>query len=187
MHRSWGRASLRSGTTSLVMLADTGTVPTVPGAAAALSVVGWSSRFSQAQVPPPHQKHWRCCRMGMPGHAARDGTPCPSHHGDTPCLVHEEPCGELTCACRGRAPLWLFVLTALASPLSSPPLTSRWVLPSPRRCRQLVFFMPFSHFLFPAQCATPSPPTSPASPTPPTNPLSSETSRAADNSHFMRV
>ncbi|XP_075377932.1 pleckstrin homology domain-containing family A member 6 isoform X4 [Mycteria americana] len=38
-----------------------------------------------------------------------------------------------------------------------------------------------------AQCATPSPPTSPASPTPPTNPLSSETSRAADNSHFMRV
>ncbi|NWS57509.1 PKHA6 protein, partial [Chunga burmeisteri] len=38
-----------------------------------------------------------------------------------------------------------------------------------------------------AQCATPSPPTSPASPTPPTNPLSSETSRVADNSHFMRV
>ncbi|KAM6108316.1 LOW QUALITY PROTEIN: pleckstrin homology domain-containing family A member 6 [Pterocles gutturalis] len=38
-----------------------------------------------------------------------------------------------------------------------------------------------------AQCATPSPPTSPASPTPPTNPLSSETSRGADNSHFMRV
>ncbi|NXK77949.1 PKHA6 protein, partial [Amazona guildingii] len=38
-----------------------------------------------------------------------------------------------------------------------------------------------------AQCATPSPPTSPASPTPPTNPLSSETSRSADNSHFMRV
>ncbi|NXV42604.1 PKHA6 protein, partial [Uria aalge] len=38
-----------------------------------------------------------------------------------------------------------------------------------------------------AQCATPSPPTSPVSPTPPTNPLSSETSRAADNSHFMRV
>ncbi|XP_069732157.1 pleckstrin homology domain-containing family A member 6 isoform X3 [Phaenicophaeus curvirostris] len=38
-----------------------------------------------------------------------------------------------------------------------------------------------------AQCATPSPPTSPASLTPPTNPLSSETSRAADNSHFMRV
>ncbi|NXJ70507.1 PKHA6 protein, partial [Rostratula benghalensis] len=38
-----------------------------------------------------------------------------------------------------------------------------------------------------AQCATPSPPTSPASPTPPTNPLSSETPRAADNSHFMRV
>ncbi|NXK25828.1 PKHA6 protein, partial [Arenaria interpres] len=38
-----------------------------------------------------------------------------------------------------------------------------------------------------AQCATPSPPPSPASPTPPTNPLSSETSRAADNSHFMRV
>ncbi|XP_051494813.1 pleckstrin homology domain-containing family A member 6 isoform X3 [Apus apus] len=38
-----------------------------------------------------------------------------------------------------------------------------------------------------AQCATPSPPTSPASPTPPTNPLSSEPSRGADNSHFMRV
>ncbi|XP_040391907.1 pleckstrin homology domain-containing family A member 6 isoform X14 [Cygnus olor] len=38
-----------------------------------------------------------------------------------------------------------------------------------------------------AQCATPSPPTSPASPTPPTNPLSSETSRVADSSHFMRV
>ncbi|XP_075299396.1 pleckstrin homology domain-containing family A member 6 isoform X3 [Opisthocomus hoazin] len=38
-----------------------------------------------------------------------------------------------------------------------------------------------------AQCATPSPPTSPASPTPPTNPLSSEPSRVADNSHFMRV
>ncbi|XP_061869430.1 pleckstrin homology domain-containing family A member 6 isoform X4 [Colius striatus] len=38
-----------------------------------------------------------------------------------------------------------------------------------------------------AQCVTPSPPTSPASPTPPTNPLSSETSRGADNSHFMRV
>ncbi|NXT74534.1 PKHA6 protein, partial [Zapornia atra] len=38
-----------------------------------------------------------------------------------------------------------------------------------------------------AQCATPSPPTSPASPTPPTNPLSSETSRGADSSHFMRV
>ncbi|NXK51824.1 PKHA6 protein, partial [Chauna torquata] len=38
-----------------------------------------------------------------------------------------------------------------------------------------------------AQCATPSPPTSPASPTPPTNPLSSETSRVADCSHFMRV
>ncbi|NXI42427.1 PKHA6 protein, partial [Galbula dea] len=38
-----------------------------------------------------------------------------------------------------------------------------------------------------AQCATPSPPTSPASLTPPTNPLSSEPSRAADNSHFMRV
>ncbi|KAK1214123.1 PKHA6 protein, partial [Pygoscelis papua] len=38
-----------------------------------------------------------------------------------------------------------------------------------------------------AQCATPSPPTSPASLTPPTNPLSSETSRVADNSHFMRV
>uniref|UniRef100_A0A8D0G3W9 Pleckstrin homology domain containing A6 n=1 Tax=Sphenodon punctatus TaxID=8508 RepID=A0A8D0G3W9_SPHPU len=38
-----------------------------------------------------------------------------------------------------------------------------------------------------AQCATPSPPTSPASLTPPTNPLSSESSRAADNSHFMRV
>ncbi|XP_042740081.1 pleckstrin homology domain-containing family A member 6 isoform X6 [Lagopus leucura] len=38
-----------------------------------------------------------------------------------------------------------------------------------------------------AQCATPSPPTSPASPTPPTNPLSSEPSRVADCSHFMRV
>ncbi|XP_061218909.1 pleckstrin homology domain-containing family A member 6 isoform X9 [Neopsephotus bourkii] len=38
-----------------------------------------------------------------------------------------------------------------------------------------------------AQCATPSPPTSPASPAPPTNPLSAETSRGADNSHFMRV
>ncbi|XP_071624933.1 pleckstrin homology domain-containing family A member 6 isoform X14 [Heliangelus exortis] len=38
-----------------------------------------------------------------------------------------------------------------------------------------------------AQCATPSPPTSPASPTPPTNPLSSEPSRGADSSHFMRV
>ncbi|NWX91910.1 PKHA6 protein, partial [Nothoprocta pentlandii] len=38
-----------------------------------------------------------------------------------------------------------------------------------------------------AQCATPSPPTSPASPTPPTNPLSSEPSRGADCSHFMRV
>ncbi|KAM9147010.1 pleckstrin homology domain-containing family A member 6 isoform 4-T4 [Pangshura tecta] len=38
-----------------------------------------------------------------------------------------------------------------------------------------------------AQCATPSPPTSPASPTPPTNPLSSESSRVADSSHFMRV
>nr|XP_027300911.2 pleckstrin homology domain-containing family A member 6 isoform X13 [Anas platyrhynchos] len=38
-----------------------------------------------------------------------------------------------------------------------------------------------------AQCATPSPPTSPASPTPPTNPLSSEPSRVADSSHFMRV
>ncbi|KAM6295162.1 pleckstrin homology domain-containing family A member 6 [Aegotheles albertisi] len=38
-----------------------------------------------------------------------------------------------------------------------------------------------------AQCATPSPPTSPASPTPPANPLSSETSRGADSSHFMRV
>ncbi|NXC41349.1 PKHA6 protein, partial [Penelope pileata] len=38
-----------------------------------------------------------------------------------------------------------------------------------------------------AQCTTPSPPTSPASPTPPTNPLSSETSRGADSSHFMRV
>ncbi|NWR80419.1 PKHA6 protein, partial [Centropus unirufus] len=38
-----------------------------------------------------------------------------------------------------------------------------------------------------AQCATPSPPTSPASLTPPTNPLSSEPSRAADNSHVMRV
>ncbi|XP_065505468.1 pleckstrin homology domain-containing family A member 6 isoform X1 [Caloenas nicobarica] len=41
--------------------------------------------------------------------------------------------------------------------------------------------------LLSAQCATPSPPTSPASPTPPTNPLSSEPSRGADNSHFMRV
>uniref|UniRef100_A0A8C3L461 Pleckstrin homology domain containing A6 n=1 Tax=Chrysolophus pictus TaxID=9089 RepID=A0A8C3L461_CHRPC len=38
-----------------------------------------------------------------------------------------------------------------------------------------------------AQCTTPSPPTSPASPTPPTNPLSSEPSRVADCSHFMRV
>ncbi|NXR26776.1 PKHA6 protein, partial [Cinclus mexicanus] len=38
-----------------------------------------------------------------------------------------------------------------------------------------------------AQCATPSPPTSPASPTPPTNPLSSESPRAADSSHLMRV
>ncbi|XP_065260116.1 pleckstrin homology domain-containing family A member 6 [Emys orbicularis] len=38
-----------------------------------------------------------------------------------------------------------------------------------------------------AQCATPSPPSSPASPTPPTNPLSSESSRVADSSHFMRV
>ncbi|KAM7170262.1 pleckstrin homology domain-containing family A member 6 isoform 4-T4 [Macrochelys suwanniensis] len=38
-----------------------------------------------------------------------------------------------------------------------------------------------------AQCATPSPPTSPASPTPPTNPFSSESSRVADSSHFMRV
>ncbi|XP_067387952.1 pleckstrin homology domain-containing family A member 6 isoform X3 [Emydura macquarii macquarii] len=38
-----------------------------------------------------------------------------------------------------------------------------------------------------AQCTTPSPPTSPASPTPPTNPLSSESSRVADSSHFMRV
>ncbi|XP_039768706.1 pleckstrin homology domain-containing family A member 6 isoform X7 [Ornithorhynchus anatinus] len=38
-----------------------------------------------------------------------------------------------------------------------------------------------------AQCATPSPPTSPASPTPPANPLSSEPSRGADGSHFMRV
>ncbi|XP_038605686.1 pleckstrin homology domain-containing family A member 6 [Tachyglossus aculeatus] len=38
-----------------------------------------------------------------------------------------------------------------------------------------------------AQCATPSPPTSPASPTPPANPLSSDPSRGADGSHFMRV
>lgn len=53
------------------------------------------------------------------------GTPCLSERGGTPCLVHEEPCGELTCARRGRAPLWLFVLTMLASPLPSsqfPPL-----------------------------------------------------------------
>lgn len=44
-----------------------------------------------------------------------------------------------------------------------------------------------SSFLFPVQCATPSPPTSPASPTPPANPPSSESPRGADSSHTMRV
>lgn len=42
-------------------------------------------------------------------------------------------------------------------------------------------------FLFPVQCATPSPPTSPASPAPPANPLSSDSPRGADSSHAMRV
>lgn len=48
-------------------------------------------------------------------------------------------------------------------------------------------YSPPCSFLFPVQCATPSPPTSPASPAPPANPLSSESPRGAESSHAMRV
>lgn len=50
-----------------------------------------------------------------------------------------------------------------------------------------VFYSLPCSFLFPVQCATPSPPTSPASPTPPINPLPSERPWGADSSHTMRV
>lgn len=80
----------------------------------------------------------------------------------------------------------------LSSPLCLPPA---W-LPAGGRAHSLWVpglpptpypYSPPCSFLFPVQCATPSPPTSPASLTPPANPLSSDSPRGADSSHTMRV
>ncbi|NXX30885.1 PKHA6 protein, partial [Nicator chloris] len=85
------------------------------------------------------------------------------------------------CFCPTGACFPLFPFSFLPAPAQ--PRCPLPAVPSPLP----VSFTALSRFSFPAQCATPSPPTSPASPTPPTTPLSSEPPRAADSSHLMRV
>lgn len=132
-------------------------------------------------LPHTQGKEPKVKRSGMGKHC-----PCPVVAHSAHSLVQEEPWGSSRV--RAAAGQWLLALLPPFLPLGFlPSLTCPLCCLLPSCCPQLVFFIPFSHFLFPAQCATPSPPTSPASPTPPTNPLSSEPSRVADCSHFMRV
>lgn len=179
LHRSWRRASRCGGGASPVVPAAARALPAVPGAAfpppmAALSHRGtelplWPGAgfgtLSEASVWPQAGSAWPC-----------GGPPCPSERGGLRCLVHEEPCGELTCARRRRALLWLFVLTALASPPRphppflplrfSPPLTSRWVAsfpwPLPAACvlHALLPFLVSSSMRYPKPSHLPSLPDS---------------------------